>query len=443
MTEHARAQFLEACGATGPLQLNIVEAGTQGTIPRLFHQPFLLIGRSTHADLRLIDPAISLRHAYVQVIGGRVFCFDLRSRTGVRVNGQAESSGWLGRDEFLGVGPYQLQLLDGDQSWINPSLPEPPVNPLRPLPSDQDALPGVSLEITLEGNAKQTTWWMNRVLTLVGSAPECKLRVASADNAKFLCSLLRTPSGLWVIDLLSEQGIRVNGVRVPWAQLADGDQLHVGNVLLRVRYEGHGRKDSALLAPRPSLRARPIPERAVPAMRSPCTGALLLPAGGTEESLVLALADQFAAMQQNMFDQLTQALLMMGQMFGKMQDNQMQLIREELDRLHQVTEDLQGLQTQLLEQHRPLTRNETISPPLVANGARALPPKQPFPRRTSSPGGKNATVLGPANQLPEEEIHAVLCERIATLQQERQSCWQKLFSFLTRRKPGETSSNLE
>jgi hypothetical protein len=444
MREDSLPQFLEACGGTGPLQLNVEQPCTQETISRVFQQPFLLIGRSPQADLRLSDPAVSFRHAYLQVIGGRVFCIDLHSRTGLRLNGKSDSSVWLSRDETLGIGPYRLRLMACGRPPNSPFMPEEPVNPLFRLPPDHDPLPGVSLAISMEGTAKRTSWRVNRLLTLVGAAPECKLRVAAAADSKFLCSLLRTPSGLWVIDLLSEQGIRVNGVRVPWAHLREGDQLQVGTVLLHVHYEepttSWAAQTSELIAPRLPLREKAMSARSAPTLVSPCTGALILPTGGADESVVLALANQFAAMQQNMFDQMTQALLIMGQMFGRMQDNQMQLIREELDQLREVTQDLQGLQAKLVERQCHEEEIDSVEHSLARNGTRPVTPQAFFPRRASPPNGSTATSPGPASKLPEEDVHAELCERIAALQEERQSRWQRIFNFLTRKKPGESTS---
>src|SRR5439155_5594002 len=52
----------------------------------------------------------------------------------------------------------------------------------------------------------------------------------------FHCGLLRTPLGLCAIDLLGREGISVNGTPVRWTRLDEGDELQVGELLLRVRY---------------------------------------------------------------------------------------------------------------------------------------------------------------------------------------------------------------
>jgi pSer/pThr/pTyr-binding forkhead associated (FHA) protein len=55
-------------------------------------QPFALIGRSAQAGLLLDDPSVSQRHAYLQVVGGRIFCLDLNSRTGLYLGGAPRRS---------------------------------------------------------------------------------------------------------------------------------------------------------------------------------------------------------------------------------------------------------------------------------------------------------------------------------------------------------------
>ena len=48
-------------------------------------QSFAVVGRSNAAEVMLASSKVSFRHAYLQVLDGRVFCVDLEAR--------AESSG--------------------------------------------------------------------------------------------------------------------------------------------------------------------------------------------------------------------------------------------------------------------------------------------------------------------------------------------------------------
>jgi pSer/pThr/pTyr-binding forkhead associated (FHA) protein len=224
--------FLRACGATGPPRLGVEPPAVAAAVRRESGPPFLLAGREARADLPLDDPAVSKRHAYLQVIAGRVFCLDLQSRGGVRWDGRPRHSGWLEPGQAVGIGPFTVRLL-GD-GLATPAAPAADYDPLASLPPDQDPLPRVGLEV-LSGSQRNTTWRMDRVLALVGQAPVCQVRAASRGVSRCHCGLLRTPLGLWVIDLMATEGTSVNGTPVRWARLGDGDELRLGDLLLGVR----------------------------------------------------------------------------------------------------------------------------------------------------------------------------------------------------------------
>src|SRR4051794_31811439 len=98
--------FLHACGAAGPLVLSVETPGTSGGESRAFDQPFVLVGRDPRCDLRLTDPEVSDRHAYFQLVGGRLVCVDLGSRTGVHQAGRCRRLLDVTTDQPVRIGPY-------------------------------------------------------------------------------------------------------------------------------------------------------------------------------------------------------------------------------------------------------------------------------------------------------------------------------------------------
>jgi len=260
-----------------------------------------------------------------------------------------------------------------------------------------EPLPDVALEF-LNGPSQSMFWPMHRVMSLIGSAKGCKFRLTDRSVSAIHASLVRTPAGLWVVDLRGGQSITVNAVPVRSCYLGDGDILAIGRYRIRIRcrirdqgwVNGSPDPGRALLAGRmprqdrardphrpllfPDQAARAI--TAEPAPGSPRAAAASLPvpiaalASGTEilcstaafpgsrdqpeltESVLVPLVNQFGMMQQQMFDQFQQAMGMLVQMFGTMHREQMQVIREELDRLHQLTEELQALKAELANQSR-------------------------------------------------------------------------------------------
>jgi predicted component of type VI protein secretion system len=219
---------------------------------------------------------------------------------------------------------------------------------------------------------------------------------------------------------------------------------------------------------------------------------LQLATGEVSEAMLVPLVGQFAVMQQQMFDQFQQAMAMMFQMFGTMHRDQMAVIREELDRLRDITEEFHALKKEMAE--RTQAQNSTaasgpgvtsgnltglgVTEPLVsprtapserANGLEAgrrdanaavRPPSSAsnipgYPRSTTPPlSATSATLKTPAGQPPSERPRASgeqpeaksdgtrapdnperdsvlwLHQRIMTLENERETRWQKILKLL-------------
>jgi pSer/pThr/pTyr-binding forkhead associated (FHA) protein len=437
------AAFREACGATGPLELEITDTRRQTAERLAFEHPFVVVGRDAAADLPLRDRELSHRHAYLQVLGGRLFGIDLESRRGTRWAEAPARSGWLGPGEALEVGPFRLRVVGGLPE--EPAVPAAPADPLAACPAEHEtAMPGLWLE-GLDNAGQPIVWRMNRVLALVGRSVVCKVRVHDTLVSRYSCALVRTAAGLWAVDLLGRPGTLVNETPARWAHLGDGDALRLGNVALRVRAD---------LTPEPrpaaaeaAARGLPAPGAAtlpglLPAAPSWPAGPPTLPAlnlpgaqAGAVEALspvLVALTNQFAAMQQQMFDQFTQSMLMMGRMFSEMQRDQLGFLREELERLQQVNQDLQAVQRELAESQ---SRDRPAAAPPVA--PRALPPapeSRPAPPPREVPAGNGRPPKTPpprAAGLSDQELHAQLYQRIQELQKERETTWQKLLNRLT------------
>ena len=362
--------FLNACGFWEPLRLLVEGPRAAGGEPRALPQPFALLGRDARADILLDDLKVSRRHVYIQAVAGRVFWADLESRTGTCDETGTRKWGWLGAGGLLQIGPFVIRRSGGEASAGDP-VPRESVreSPLAVRAFGRETLPEVSLEF-LNGPSQSTVWPMNRVMSLIGSAQGCKFRLTDPSVSAFHASLLRTPTGLWAVDVRGGRSISINSEPVRFGPLADGDVLGVGRYRMKVRCRGSrigehdpARESSAgLPAHRPSseVARRPV-AAAVPAL--PAIGSLmpippppipvLASAAGVElvpsdaglpgrlrpevsESVLVPLVNQFSMMQQQMFDQFQQAMGMLVQMFSSMHREQMEVIREELDRLRQA-----------------------------------------------------------------------------------------------------------
>jgi type III secretion system (T3SS) inner membrane Yop/YscD-like protein/FHA domain-containing protein len=403
--------FMKACKIAGPLQLAVRGPSPNESGVRLLHQPFALVGCDMRADVPLDYKFVSRRHVYLQIVEGQAFWLDLDSRSGTSAEGQMRKFGWLEAGKSIQIGPYELERLasSGPAPGNRETRPGPHVSPLVARSYDDQALPDVSLEF-LNGPSRSACWPMNRVMSLIGSASGCKFRLADTSVSPFHCSLLRTPSGLWIVDLLGPDGISVNDALVRYALLAADDVLRVGRYRIRMRIRFASR-DSDRSASEESRRI-PIAETR-PTSQLPLTpvfsngdsaGSPSLPAhswqmlasealasrdtsgqatsiecispavnvptrlekGEITESLLVPLMNQFGQMQQQMLDQFQQAISMIVQMFGTLHRDQMVTIREELDQLRDLTREFHALKLELA------ARSQDQTPVVLASTSTAL-----------------------------------------------------------------------
>jgi Inner membrane component of T3SS, cytoplasmic domain/FHA domain len=433
--------FLDACGATSPLELKIEDTRDQTSKRWVLPQPFALVGRESRADIALNDEEVSRRHAYLQVHDGRVVVFDLFSRTGIRFDNQPHANDLLCPEQPLGIGPFTLRLLHGVAEVRDPEV--------------KPELPRVWFQLR-QGRHHHPPWEMKREIALVGRAPECKVSLRDASVSRVHCSLVRTRSGVWAVDLLGRGGVLLNGTPVRFGHLEEGDELRIGVFCLRCRYGSPGDGTGAnALARVPSGQGQPL---LLPTGVPSLSPALLSPAvpeeGPLTETALLPLVNQLTHMQMHMFDQFHQALALVLQTFGVWQGNQLELVREELQQLREMTRELQALQLPLSQIPPGNRLLPTPSPEDTRQTSGTQPPtpvrrEAPSPNTSEPPGlalpsHSHGSTLGeqpgPAagGQIPgqasdnrrNEDVHAWLSERVATLERERQSAWQRILGLL-------------
>lgn len=454
-------EFLTSCGADGPLRLDVVGPDTLSSGRVTIDQPFALVGREVSNDLTLPHDQVSRRHAYLQVMAGRVFCVDLGSRTGLWWGKRTRGAGWL--DTQMQIGPYRLQL-PGRTTQPNGASSDSSLdwNPLETAAADQRILPRVTLEV-FNGNVRPVRFPLDRMLTLAGRSTACKAQVPNISVSRYHCALVLTAAGVWIVDLLSREGTAVNGQRVRWACLRGDDQVEIGHVRVRVIYEGQAPAGPAAAAPAmsglgfqtppassdpdmpdPTSNVGPPPEQAEPAPVQPLVPVASVPSqpmafpivdmkalenASPEAALLVPVLQQFGLMQQQMMDQFQQNLQMMVHVFASLHRDQMTLLQSELDQVHRLSRELADLQAQM--------QVATAAPaPRAASSPRPSPPTPDptrghapngFPRHASVPGAPPAPAAAAAGT---DDMHDVLSRRIAALQRERETRWQKILGFV-------------
>jgi pSer/pThr/pTyr-binding forkhead associated (FHA) protein len=491
--------FLEACGLSTPLTLECDDPGMppDASIHHDHTLPFLIVGRDPGSDFHLNDSLISRRHAYLQVIAGGLFCFDLGSRSRIQWDGAdgPATQGWLEQEHFLWLGGYRLRWRGRvaecaqNAQRVDPLAPEP-IDRAGPVP-----LPEAALELPIRMGASLSRWTIGSRLSLIGRSDECQLVLTDNSISTYHASLVRTPLGIWVVDFLSREGVWVNGVRVRWAWLDDGDTLRIGRFTFIFRYESLPDRVSRIDVPLDAgafLTAFPVAttnqSAALPAELTKLLELPLNQAARTRAQIALysptaapldvaprrrdelnRIAD-FGGGPPAGWDQHFQFLemvhsemMLMVRMFMTMHREQLGSIRDELGRVQQLTRELEILQAKLseplgadnsnVESRADRRRLEVESLP-SANSRNDPPTREssfagrPETRqqRNSPPEtAKSASELaasvrtvdakraseGVSSPVDSVMAHTQITKRIAELQRERQGYWRKILTAMS------------
>jgi pSer/pThr/pTyr-binding forkhead associated (FHA) protein len=388
-------QFRRACGLDGPWGLHLLLGHHEDT-PDITYlvraAPFLVIGRDPKADLVLDDPAVSQRHAYLQVIAGRVLIIDLASRNGLTRDGARYPYVWLDGTQGVGLGPFRMRL-GRESTGKVPAWPAQSENPLASHRTCQDRFPGLCIEDL--GRSARRPRRVRAVLSLIGRAPACRIRLDDSSVSGFQAALVRTKSGPWVVDLLGRGGLTVNGKAVRLARLSSGDHLGISRFAARVYVTAPGDdpRTSSGCSPRrgePRLITESRP--GIPALRPELTE---VAQPGYPPAPV---SEDWRA-----------ALDYLGEWFGTLFREQAALIRDELAQLVRLNRELAELHGRLSADDRSSRR-----------AAKPSPSHTPLP---------SPDAIWPLGSVAPPGVHLELIQRIETLQREQRSRWQRLLNL--------------
>ncbi len=496
MSEPALEIFRDACGLRAPLALECrgADRTIEGFDTHRLDYPFATVGRDPRSDLVLQGAEVSRLHAIFQVVEGRVFCIDLNSRTQLRWEGEAErrAHGWLEPGGTVWIGSHGIRATGIERSGDLATQCLDPLGSSASDATDAHEPPRAGLELPIRMGAGEQLWQMDGRLALVGRSESCQIMLRDASVSRFHASLLRTSKGVWIVDLQSREGVVINGVRVKWAWLEDGDTVRIGQFSFILRYEappapicrevvpleagaspavpgvtGRSGKGGTTLAVRAP--SRPATPARVTKPSPALTPDLVVPASASQWEQGIAVPPQQLAMwqqQMQMMESFHQDMILMVQMFVAMHREHRVAIRDELDRVQKLTKKLSVLQKKLTqtagsdeenrsqgaERPEPVvgkpdrsgrngtTRDQGVWPPgdeKPGQSRSAQPPAaQPnsgagTPVTTSTDHARKAAG-SPATPASHAELHSHLTQRIAELQRERQSYWQRILSAISK-----------
>jgi len=215
------------------LRLSI--SGPKGSKPRVVElsQPFAVVGSAPGADIVFKHADVSYRHAYLQLLDGRVFCLDLASQKGIYWGEDRRSSDWIVPGQAVRIGPYTLQLLATEHLPGSGLEGRALRNPLKADLAGADGFPKYTLEF-LDDSLADNVRSIDRRMTLIGRSSRCHIRLNDASVSRVHCGLVTTAEGLLMVDLLGKGGTRLDDKCVRWGLVETGSVLVVGAYVMSV-----------------------------------------------------------------------------------------------------------------------------------------------------------------------------------------------------------------
>ncbi len=185
-------------------------------------RPVTIFGSHKEAQVRLKHESIARAHCAIINTGLRLVLRDLGSKTGIRVNGKKTQNADLKNGDTIRIDAWKFR-----------------VN----LKSNGDTCSGSSIaatvfmthpEISLEEPASGNTWSKLDEIFVVGRRTSCEVHIDNNNISRahaLVCCLNGRPA---IFDLVSSNGLSVNGASTKMTYLSAGDEVALGEVVLRV-----------------------------------------------------------------------------------------------------------------------------------------------------------------------------------------------------------------
>jgi len=367
-----------------------------------------LIGHASGSHVRLKDHSMSKTHCAIIRTPEELWCVDLIGRGGTRLNGAEIRIGRLKDGDLLHIGKAKLRVhystMDSQSE-----------------PQDFDVKPESQSDLPAGGPPPQSSSEFPAANMPAAEPPETERSTPAAPPENLL------------------------------------------NQMMAAAMPGGGLPGNMPATGMPSMPSMPgtAPLPALPDQAQLPQLANNTAERNVSEQFVLSLVNQFGQMQQQLFQQSQQSMMMLVNMFSTLHQNHMDLIRDDLNRLHEVTAELQSVQAQMASSGNESATNvsytraaestetehvshedvqDAVFSEAVPESAKKPQAPQPAPAEEAAASDQSDSENKPVPP-PEEEkrqrsdrsgvrTHAMLAERLAELENERNSRWQKIMQTI-------------
>ena len=256
------------------------------------------LGRSPDCDVLLDHTGIEEVHARLQVSPQGVSIASHSGQWNLALDGEAVAQAELPENKPVFIGVFELrwqaapeQETPAQEEEPAPAEAEPDVGERTVVYGAQDDFhdqatvvgpapdaPGAVLELR-EGELSQQRYRLSPGKTVLGRSPDCGLSLPHPTISRRHAELEVSPQGVRVRDLGSTSGIMVNEQPTQEAELAPGDRLRLGAVVLElVEAPGPARPETPAPAPPAAKKKKKKAKKAKPARKQAPAG--LAAAGG-------------------------------------------------------------------------------------------------------------------------------------------------------------------
>lgn len=197
----------------------------------LYKNQKLSIGRAPDNDIAIENPAVSRRHATIEMVNGRYILEDNNSANGSYVNGVRVTKTEVLDKDVITIGKHKLHFYNQDAA--------PAAVVAQPVLDDATMLVGDSPkgpDATLVGTGKQAgqNYTLTKVETRVGRAADNDIRLQDWFVSKHHAVIGRKGSVYVLRDLDSWRHTMVNGQIITETTLKNGDEVKFGpNIEMR------------------------------------------------------------------------------------------------------------------------------------------------------------------------------------------------------------------
>lgn len=266
--EHFRGLMPGDTLMMGQHQLTLISEQPEPTIHWALHAPGgaeshplsaaqLTLGRGDSCDMQILEGHVSRLHARLETMGDCVWLKDLESSNGSYVNGERligamrvyhgdELTFDISRYQLIGDHPDLTPIrpvsavaeafeFDPELSEEPPPLaPEvPPVEPAAVVADDETEGPYL---LGIAGGVAERRYPLNLGQHLVGRAPDVEIHLPEPSVSLRHAEIDVRADGVFITNLISTNGVQVNGQDVNIQRLEPGDQVQLGRAVLEYRH---------------------------------------------------------------------------------------------------------------------------------------------------------------------------------------------------------------